>query len=144
MQHQQAQKIIRVSNAVAAGTTNINCTSVDMSNWESVEFFALLGTLTATQVTKLKAQDSSDNSSFSDLESSATSAFADNASNLMGRLEVVKPRNRYVRAVVLRGTANAVVDGVIAVLRNAHNQPITQDASVPVYKSLVSPAQGTA
>jgi hypothetical protein len=57
---QEQQKITRVLNAVAAGTTNQNTSSVDMTGWDSVEFVAHLGALTATQVTKLKAQTSSD------------------------------------------------------------------------------------
>ena len=56
MQMQKEQKMIRVSNAVAAGTTDVNCTGVDTANFESVEFVAAFGTLTATQVTQLKAQ----------------------------------------------------------------------------------------
>lgn len=147
MQFQQAEKISRVLNAVAAGTTNQNTLSVDMANWESVEFVAAVGALTANQVTKIKLQQSSDNGStddFTDLEGSATAAFADANTNTLARCEVVKPRKRYVRAVVLRGTANAVIDSVIAIQRSPRNQAITQDTTVAVTKSVVSPAEGTA
>ena len=147
MNFQEAEKVIRVSNAVAAGTTDVNCTGVDCANYESVEFIALFGTLTATQVTTLKAQQSSDNGSsdaWSDLTGTQTSALADDDDNDMGRLEVVKPRKQYVRCVVERGTENAVIDGVIAILRGPRTKPITQDATVVVNESHVSPAEGTA
>ncbi len=147
MQAQQAEKIIRVSNSVAAGTTAINCAGVNMSGWESVEFIAFFGTLTTTHVTKLKAQQSSDDAAadaYDDLAGSATNQVGDTDSNKTARLEVVKPTKQWVRPVVVRGTANAVVDGVFAILRRGHNQAITQDASVSVYKSIISPAEGTA
>ena len=94
MQYQQAEKVTVVIPKTAAGTTNINGTAVDMSGWESVEFIGVVDTLTATQVTKLKAQYSTDNSTFADLEGTALTAFADNANNKAGRLEIVKPRHR--------------------------------------------------
>ena len=144
------EKIIRVSNAVAAGTTAVNCTAVDMGEdggWESVEFVALFGTLTANQVTNLKAQQSSDNGSadaFADLAGTALTALGDDDDNDMARLEIIRPRERYVRCVVGRGTANAVIDGVIAILRRPRVVPITQHSTVVRYESHVSPAEGTA
>jgi hypothetical protein len=144
MQYQQAEKVYVAIPRTAAGTTNVNGTSCDMSGWESVEFIAVVDTLTATQVTRLKAQDSSDNSSFSDLEGTLLTAFPDNANNKAGRLEIVKPRNRYVRPVMVRGTENAGISCVIGVLRRPRNEAITQDASVVSNESHVSPAQGTA
>lgn len=146
MQKQQAEKVIVVVPQTAAGSTNINGTGVDMAGWESIEFIAITTALTATQVTKIKAQASSDNGStddWSDLEGTATAAIPDNANNKAGRLEIVKPRKRYIRPVILRGTENASIGGMIAILRGAHNEPITQDASVSVSKSVVSPAEGT-
>jgi len=143
MQYQQAEKVTVVIPKTAAGTTNINGTAVDMSGWESVEFIGVVDTLTATQVTKLKAQYSTDNSTFADLEGTALTAFADNANNKAGRLEIVKPRHRYIRPVMLRGTENAAISCVIAIQRGAHNEPITQDASVVSNESHVSPAAGT-
>lgn len=147
MQYQQASKIIRVMNAVAAGTSDQTSSAVNMAGWESVEFVALFGTATTTHVTKLKAQQSSDDGSsdaYDDLEGSATSQMGDTDSNKIVRLEVVKPRKQYVKCVIDRGTANIVIDGMIAILRKSHNEPITQDSSVSVNKSVVSPAEGTA
>jgi hypothetical protein len=140
-------KITRVLNAVAAGTTNQNTLSVDMQNWDSVEFCALFGALTANQVTKVKAQQSSDDGSaddFSDIEGSATSALADTDTNKVARCEVARSGKRYVRGVVLRGTANAVIDGVIAIQRRARQVPISQSSTVAVTKSVAGAKEGTA
>lgn len=122
--------LTRVSNAVAAGTSNINCTSVDMAGFDQVTFIAAFGTLTATQVTGLKLQHSDDNSSFSDVTSGATTAMQDGDSNKILTATYSRPSKRYVRVVVTRGTANAVVDGVFALQSLARAMPVTQSSSV--------------
>lgn len=141
-------KITRVLNAVAAGTTNQNTASVDMTGWDEVEFVALFGALTANQVTKLKIQQSSDDASadsFADLTGSATAALADGDTNKCARAGCARPQERYARAVVVRGTANAVIDGVIAIQRLFRKQPFgSQSSTVAVTKSVSSPAEGTA
>lgn len=128
----RASKATRVSNAVAAGTTDINTTVLDMQGFESVEWVASFGALTATQVTLIKAQqgDLSDGSDAADITGAATAALADADSNKCLRLEIVRPTKRYVRCVVDRGTANAVVDGVVAVQHHAHKQPVSDDSTV--------------
>lgn len=107
--------IDRVMNAVAAGTSDQNSDSVDMAGFDGVLFIALLGTLTATQVTKLTAQHSADDSTFAAITGGSTDAMADADSNKLLFVDVYRPQNRYVRAVVDRGTANAVIDGVLAI-----------------------------
>jgi len=133
-------KVIRVMNAVAAGTTDQNSSWVDMKNAESVRFIALFGTLTASQVTTVKLQGAttSNQSDAADLLDSdsgtviTTTALADGDSNKIAVIQVFKPKTRYVRCVIDRGTANAVIDGAIAevVLRNP--LPPTKDATQAV------------
>ena len=146
-------KLTRVSNAVAAGITDINCTGLDMmdaanqARYEGVLFVCALGTLTATQVTKLKVQQSDDDGgsdAYDDLEGSATAAAADGDSNKLLVCDVHRPTKRYVRAVVDRGTANAVVDGVVAVQYHGSRPPSVQSSTVSQSKRVVSPAEGTA
>lgn len=142
-----AVKTVRVSNAVAAGATDSNGTGVDMTGYDAVRFIALLGTLTATQVTDLKAQQSDDDGSsdaYSDIEGSATDPMDDADDNDMLITDIIRPTKRYVRPVVERGTANAVIDGVIAELYRARDLPVTQDATVIEVVKLVSPDEGTA
>lgn len=139
-----AAKITRVSNAVAAGTTAVNLTSVDMSGYENATLLVSFGTITATAVTSIKLQESDDNSTFSDLAGSAV-VVADTQSNNVAVVEIAHPNKRYVRGVVVRGTANAVVDGASFLQYGAKKVPVTQSASVVTTSKVVfSPIAGTA
>lgn len=125
-------KRTRVVNATAAGVTAINGSAIDMQDFDSVVFECAMGALTATQVTGLKAQGSNDNGGsdpYADITGAATAAAADADSNKLLILEVNRPQKRYIRCVVTRGTANAVIDGVIAVQSGAKKAPVTHDAT---------------
>ena len=140
----RAAKVTRVSNAVAAGTTDINSSSVDMANFDSVQFVVAFGTITATAVTSCKLQTSSDDSSFNDLTGTAITV-ADDDDNQVVVLDLGKPLERYIRCTVDRGTANAVVDGIFCQQYLAGNQPVTHDAtSVVDSEFTLAPAEGTA
>ncbi len=139
-------KVTRALNSVAAGTTSQNGSVIDMSGFEGVQFIALFGALTATQVTSLKVQqgDKSDGSDMADLEGSLHAALADTDGNKCLVTDLFRPQKRYVRAVVTRGTANAVIDGVIALQYSARVQPVANDTSIKATKLLISPDEGTA
>lgn len=122
-------KATRIANATAAGITAINCTSVDMQDFETVVGYAAMGTLTATQVTSLKAQSSTDNATWADIAGAVTANANDADSNKMLILEVYRPQQRYVRFVVNRATANAVIDSVVAVQYGPKKAAVTQDAT---------------
>lgn len=140
-------KIVRVLNAVAAGTSPQNGSILDMSGWDGVTFIALLGTLTATQVTSLKAQqgNQSNLSDVADLAGTLVGPLADGDSNKCLALDVYRPTDRYVRCVVNRGTANAVIDGIVAVQYRGRKSPVTQDTTtIAANEQHISPAEGTA
>jgi hypothetical protein len=139
-------KVTRALNGVVAGTSNQNGSVIDMSGFEGVQFVALFGALTATQVTSLKVQQGNlaDGSDMADLEGSLHTALADTDGNKCLVTDVFRPQKRYVRAVVTRGTANAVIDGVIALQYSARVQPVTNDTTVKAAKLLISPDEGTA
>ncbi len=140
-------KITRVLNAVAAGTSVQAGTGVDMSGFDGVLFIALVGTLTATQVTSLKAQQSEDNAAaddYTDIAGTLVGPFADGDSNKMLVLDVFRPGKRYVKPVVSRATANAVIDGVIAIQYTARTLPTAHAASVAFAEKWATPAEGTA
>lgn len=137
----------RAANAAAAGTSAVNGTVIDMLGYESIAFVAAFGTLTATQVTGIKVQhgDASDGSDMADLAGSASGNLADTDGNKLLLGEIYRPRKRYVRCVVTRGTANAVLDGVIALLYRAETTPTALHTTVAIApKVLNSPAAGTA
>lgn len=137
-------KITRVMNAVAAGTTDQESSSVDMQGYDGVLFVAAFGALTATQVTSINAAQSTDDSSFADLEGTKVGPLADADGNKLLVLDVYRPQERYVRCHVDRATANAVIDGVIAIQYCGSKAPITQGTTVAGSESHQSPAEGTA
>lgn len=138
-------KLSRVSNAVAAGTTTINSTSIDMQNFESATFIVAFGAIVAGAVTSIKVQQSSDNGSsdaWADLTGTSVSV-ADTDDNGLKFVEIARPRERYVRCVVSRATQNATVDGIVAIQTNAREMPVTHASGV-AGELHVSPAEGTA
>lgn len=140
-------KPIVVSPAVAAGVTTINTTAVDTQGFGGIAFIANFGTLTATQVTSVKAQQSDDDGAtdaYSDIAGSSTGPLADGDSGKSLIIDIHKPRKRYVRLVVVRGTANAVINNVTALLFNPSHTPPAADASIVETTVLSEPAEGTA
>jgi cytochrome c-type biogenesis protein CcmH/NrfF len=138
-------KTTRVMNAVAAGTTLQTGTTLDMQGFEGVMFTALFGTLTASAVTGIKVQQgsASDMSDAADLLGSAL-AIPEADNNKMLITEIYKPTKRYVRCLVTRGTANAVIDGVIAQQFGARVEPPVNGTTVSGSEYSISPAEGTA
>lgn len=138
--------ITRVMNAVAAGTSAQNGSAVDMSGYDGVLFVAAFGALTATQVTSLKAQQDTDSGmgTAADLAGTLVGPLADGDGNKCLVLDIYRPKERYVRPVVSRGTANAVIDGVIAIQYRSRKGPVTQGATIAFAEQHVSPDEGTA
>ena len=141
-------EVIRISNAVVAGTSDIDCTAVDCHDCEEVTCIALFGAITGSAVTSIKAAQSSDSGGspdgWSDLAGSSV-VVADDQDNKAAVLTVVRPTKRYVRFTVARGTQNAVVDGVIAIKSKPREAPVAQGATViATSKAVISPAEGTA
>ena len=73
-----------------------------------------------------------------------TAAMADGDSDKLIQLDIVKPRKQYVRVVLVRGTQNAVIDGIVAYQYGPLKLPTTHDSSVQDTETHVSPAEGTA
>lgn len=138
-------QLVRCSGPVAAGTTDINGAEIDMQGWESVRAVALIGALTATAVTSLKAQQSSvSGSGYADLEGTSV-VIADDQGNKYAYLDLIKPEKRYIRFVVVRGTANAVLEGLMAELYDKKGlTPDNQNANtIATSKVVLSPEEGT-
>ena len=141
--------LTRVSNAVAAGQAEIDATGVDMQGYDAVVFMAMFGSITGGAVTSLKAQASDDDGSTDAYASNdllGTSVVVSDASdNKIAYLEIIRPRKRYVRAVILRATQDSVVDGILALrYRKMGTLPVTQGTSVIATSKIVTyPAVGT-
>lgn len=140
-------KIVRHNAGAAAGTTTITPTAgIDMQGFNTVAFLVLIGTVTSTGVPSIKLQQSDDDGvadGYSDLEGSAF-AVTDADGDEVIAVEVIRPTKRYVKCLVLRTTANVVLDGILAILGGAQSLPVTQPATINGKEVFVSPAEGTA
>ena len=82
-------------------------------------------------MTKLQIQGSTDNSSFSDITAAVSSALADGDSGKALIVDVCRNATyRYIRPVVQRATANAVINNVVALQYRPRTVGTTQPASV--------------
>jgi hypothetical protein len=139
-------KVTRVANSAVAATTDVTSSVLDMSGFDGVMFVALLGDVTNTSVLALTAKQNTANSTSSPtptaITGGATAPFtADTTSgdNKALLVDVYRPQNQYVFAVLSRGTANAVVDGIIAIQYDSRVKPTTQDAAV-IASAFAAPA----
>lgn len=135
--------VLPVLVAAAAGTTTLTTDVVDMQGFDSIAFVTHLGDVTDTAVLTLTGQtgDEADGSDAADLVLPVTfTADATSGDNKLLVLDLHKPRQRYVRATLDRATANAVVNGVVAILYNAHERPVTENASVVASRLINDPA----
>lgn len=138
-------KVTRSNNAAAAGSADANGAVIDTQGAEGVMWCAMFGTLTATQVTALHAQQDTvvGFGGAADLLGSSVGPMADGDSNKMLILDLYRPRERFVRLVIDRATANAVIDGAVAILYGLRVMPKAADSTVSAQKVVVSPAEGT-
>lgn len=140
-------KITRILNGVVAGQTVQTSSAINMAGFDGCVFIAALGALTDDHVTTLKLQQSSDDGStdaYSDLADSGTDNMANDDDNKLLVIDIFRPEKQYLKAVLSRATANAVIDGIIAIQYAGRDCPITQGATVDQLITLVTPAEGTA
>lgn len=137
-------KVSRVEPAAAAGQTTLTSDVIDMKGYDGVTFLALLGDVANTSVLTLQAQhgDQADGSDMANLSGVAAAHTADatDADNNMLAVEVFRPTKRYVRVTLSRGTADAAVDGIIAIQSEPNEAPVTQDSSVIATDFALSPS----
>lgn len=130
----------------AAGTTDITTDTVDTAGYDGVAWIVTLGAITANAVTSLKLQQDSDSAmgTAADLEATAIT-IADDDDGQLVLTEVMRPQERYVRMIIDRGTQNAVVENVTAILYKAAEQPITHSTTnIVAAETHLAPSEGTA
>jgi hypothetical protein len=143
-------KVTRVLSAVAAGTSNQTSTAIDMAGFDGVRFIVSLGVGSSSSVGQVKATqaDTAAGSpvAFTDILGSAGTVFTPSTDdNKVWILDIFRPARRFVKCVVIRGTGNTVIDGIIAEQYGPRVLPKTDDATTVLgRKLLVSAADGTA
>lgn len=145
MQLSKNSKVVQLITPTngAAGTADINGATIDMQGFSSVMILVFMGAITASAVTSIKAQQSnaSDMSGAEDLEGTGQTIAVADAEKVFG-IDIHKPTKRYVRLIVDRGTANAVVSSAVAILYNGWSSGAAQGANVAI-ETFASPAAGT-
>jgi hypothetical protein len=141
-------EVIVHSNAVAAGTSDIEpAAGIDTSGCKSVTFLIQFGAIVSGAATTVKAQQSTEVDgavdTFADLIGSGQTV-ADTDDNKCFVVEVQKPVERYVRAVVTRATQNSTVEAIIAIKHYTRTQSPTQGSTVGGSELHTSPVEGTA
>ena len=137
-------KVTRVSASVAAGTSAVNSSIIDMANYDACCFLALLGDVLTTSVLTLTIEENSVNSGTGMAAVGNTTAWTADATNADSKIllaDIRNPRERYLRAVLTRTTANAVVDGILAIQYNESVAPVTQASDVIAQVLLTSPSE---
>lgn len=121
-----------VATAAGFGDT-LNGDIIDLQGFDSICLIGILGDVAATGVATLKAY-CGDAAALGDgaykTATATVTADATSADNKLLVLDIVRPGKRYVRADLVRATANIVVDGVIAIRYNAKTAPVTQPSDV--------------
>jgi len=142
-------KHVKISQAItptngAAGTTDINGETLDMLGFEGVLVKVTMGAITATAVTSIKMQQgaASNLSDAADLEGTGQDIAVADAQKVF-YIDLYRPAERYVRLVVDRGTANAVVASAEYIQYSARIKPTTHGTNVSG-ETHISPAEGTA
>lgn len=140
-------KITQVSAGAAAGSNNVTCDGVSMSGYSGVLFLANFGTITANAVTGIKAQGDVESTFGNAVDLVGTLvAVADTADNKCAYVDVFNTSQwAYIRPIINRATANAVVGPVFAIQYGGRWTPTTHDATTVVAgETHVDPANGTA
>ena len=133
------------ASARAAGQTAINGAMVDMQGYEGVVAVVEMGTIAATAVTSIKWQqsDTTTDADFTDLEGTGIDITDDDDDDKIFVSELYKPTKRYVRVVVVRGTANSALRAATYIQYKPREAPVSQGTGVNSELN-VGPAEGTA
>jgi hypothetical protein len=130
----------RIANDAVAGTSDITSSVIDMTGFDGALIFAALGDVTSTCALTLTVKENTANSTSSPAPTAVAggalgpfTAGATDHDNGIIAIDVVRPAQRYLFAVLNRTTANAVVDGIFALKYRARNVPVAQDATVVHY-----------
>ncbi len=135
--------ITKVKDHSTAATSDVDSDIVDMSGWEGAIFFTSFGTAAADNLIKVQQNTANSTSGMADLEGTSLVSGA-SPSNEDVSVDVYKPRERYLRAKVVRATSSTV-ESVYCLRYGPRTMPTTTTVSGTQAAELhQSPAEGTA
>jgi hypothetical protein len=128
--------ISRVMNDFVAGTAEEKSSVLDMQGFDSVCFILAVGAVTGggaviTATAKSNTASATTGANVvSETGASATHTDTGSDSNGLLVVDLIRASQRYVFLDVTRTTENVVIDGVIAIQYNAHNEATTPSSTI--------------
>lgn len=136
---------ISVGLAYATGTADRTGAVIDMQGYDGVLMVFQFGTIAASAVTSIKAQQgaASNLSDAADLAGTAQ-AVADDADSKIKYIDLYQPRERYVRAYVDKDATNACAETVTYIQYRGRISPVVAHGTDVAGEAHRAPAEGTA
>jgi hypothetical protein len=136
-------KILKVEDSSDAGVTVLTTDIVDMQGFSAVCFIIKLGAVVdaGTILATLYQDTAAAMGTEAAVDNTVGIATTSTDSEQVLVLDVIKPKERYLRLKVARTTQNSTVDSIIAILYNPARIPVTQPATVDASTLSVSPAE---
>lgn len=133
-------KLVKVADHSASGTSAVTSAIVDTAGYQGVVFLTSLGTADATNTIKVQQNTANQTTGMADLAgTSITSGTTDE--DLI--IEIHKPAERYLQAVVARGAASTC-ESIWAVLYGGDaGASVNSVAGTQIAEVHVTPAEGT-
>ena len=134
-------KMVEGAAVTAAGTSEVVGATIDMQNYEGVLFIAKFGTAASGNNLKAAQGEQSDMSDAADLKGTLVAV---GASDEIVWLDLYRPEERYVRALIQRGTSSTL-DWCIAIRYGPKKMPVDNTIAGTIAGEVhVSPIEGTA
>ena len=131
--------------AYASGTAAREGATLDMLGYDGVLAIMTCATLAASSVGDIHFETSTDSgfSGGTDLTGTAIATANDDDDEIFV-VDLYKPLERYVRAVVTKDTSNAMAESVTYIQYKSDKKPVTNTVTDTLtYELHVSPARGT-
>jgi hypothetical protein len=132
--------LTKVEDPTADGTSAVESAIVDMDGWDGVIFFTSYATAAADNAIHAEQGAASDLSDAADLEGSEVDVGASDEDQFV---DILRPQERYLRCVALRGTSSVLGEIWAIQYRGAHLPQDNTTTGTIEGKQLVSPAEGT-
>ena len=136
-------KILTVENSVTAGQATTVGEVVDTAGFGAALFLYKLGTVVngAAVTLKIYSDTASAFSSATELSgASAAIATTSSDSEQVLSIDLIRPRERYLRPTIVTATQDVEIDWAVCILYNPTVIPTDQPATIEVETLVVSPA----
>jgi hypothetical protein len=124
----------------AAGTSTVDGAVCDMQDFDGVLIFATIATANAGNFLKAQQGEASNLSDAADLAGTKVIAAANGQ---VVALDLMKPKERYVRGNIVRGVSTATGDLYYVRYHDSNKPSVNQVANTLISVALNSPAEGT-